>query len=234
MTNKGGENLSATESHCGAACESPSDAARLQERMPLVARALRLEYLTIGWNVVEGIIAVTAGLLAGSVALLAFGIDSFVECASAFVLVWRLRAERDRSLDPEEMERIERRALRLVGASLFLLAAYVAYDAIHHLVDRKDPEVSVVGIAITSISISVMWWLARAKRRVAIALGSRALAADAFQTTACWWISLFTLCGLGLHALFGWWWADPAAALILAVLIAREGFEAWRGERECC
>jgi cation diffusion facilitator family transporter len=190
-------------------------------------------FLTIGWNVVEGIIAVTAGVIAGSVALLGFGIDSFVECVSGGVLVWRLRAESEQT-DADTIERVERRALKLVGVSLFLLGGYLLFDSVLHLIEQKGPERSLVGIVLTSLSVGVMQLLARAKRRVAIALGSRALAADAFQTTACWWISVTVLLGLGAHALFGWWWVDPAAALVIVVLVTREGVEAWRGTRDCC
>jgi divalent metal cation (Fe/Co/Zn/Cd) transporter len=197
-----------------------------------VGRALRLEYLTVGWNVVEGIIGVTAAIAANSVALLGFGIDSFVESASAGVLIWRLRAERNHR-DPERIEQIERRAQKLVAASLFLLALYVAFDAGRALWLQDAPEFSAVGVVLTSVSLAVMMFLARAKRRAARAIGSKALAADAFQTTACWWLSLATLLGVGLNGLFGWWWADPTAALIVASLIAKEGREAWRGE-ECC
>ncbi len=199
------------------------------DRSALLRRALWLEWLTVGWNVVEGVIAVTAALAAGSVALLGFGIDSFVESASGSILIWRLLAER-RSADDERVERIERRAERLVGASLFLLAAFIALDAGLTLLARERPDASLAGIVLTSSSLVVMWWLARAKRRTAIALGSRALEADAFQTTACWWLSLIVLGGIGLNAALGWWWADPLAALGACIFIAREARESWHGE----
>ena len=198
-------------------------------RPALRAHALRLEYLSLGWNVVEGIVAVTAALAAGSVALLGFGLDSFVESASAIVLVWRLRAE-TREHDPAAIERLDRRAHRLVGASLYLLAAWVTFDAAETLLRQERPQPSVAGIAITSVSIVLMLWLARAKRRAAVALGSRALAADSFQATACWWLSVVTLAGIGLNAAFGWWWADPVAALAMTIFLVREGREAWRGQ----
>jgi divalent metal cation (Fe/Co/Zn/Cd) transporter len=200
------------------------------ERPQLVQRALMLEWLTVGWNVVEGVVAVLAAVGAGSVALLGFGIDSFVESASGLVLIWRLRAER--GADPERVERVERRAQRLVAASLFGLAIYLLADASRHLLARQRPEVSRVGIAITILSLGVMWRLAGAKREMAQALGSGALDADAFQTEACFWLSVITLSGLTLHALFGWWWADPVAALGLTPFVVREGRGAWRGE-EC-
>lgn len=195
-------------------------------------RALRLEYLTVGWNVAEGLVGVAAALAAGSVALLGFGIDSFVETASGLVLVWRLRAERRHGA--HHAERLDRLALRRVGLSLFALAAWVAFDASHALLEREAPEPSPVGLALTSLSIAAMLWLARAKRRAAALLGSRALAADAFQTTACFWLSVVTLAGLGLNAALGWWWADPLAALGMVPLLVREGREAWRGESCSC
>lgn len=206
-------------------------AAAARGRPELLRRALRLEYLTVGWNVVEGIVSVAAAVAAGSVALLGFGIDSFVETISGAILVWRLHAERW-ALDAEAVERLDRRAHKLVGISLFLLAAYVAFEATRSLIARERPEPTLVGIAITSLSMAVMWWLARAKRRAAVALGSRALRADSFQTSACLWLSLITLVGIGLNAVFGWWWADPAAALGMTWFLVREGREAWRGE-EC-
>jgi divalent metal cation (Fe/Co/Zn/Cd) transporter len=200
-------------------------------RAPLLRRALRLEYLTVGWNIAEGLIAVAAALAAGSVALLGFGIDSFVESASGSVLVWRLHAER-RTSDVERVEQVERRAQRLVAASLGLLAIYIAWESITSLLAGERPEPSAVGIALASASLVVMWWLAREKRRVGLALGSRAMAADAFQTDACFWLSLFLLVGIGANALLGWWWADPVAALAMTVFIAREALEAWRGEED--
>jgi divalent metal cation (Fe/Co/Zn/Cd) transporter len=199
-----------------------------------LGRALRLEYLTVGWNLVEGAIAVTAAVLAGSVALLGFGIDSFVESAAGLILIWRLTAERRHRLSGARLEAVEHRARRLVAASLFLLAAYVAFDAAQTLWAGERPAFSPAGVALTAVSLAVMWWLARAKRRVAAELGSRAMHADAFQTTACWWLSLATLGGVGLNGLFGWWWADPLAAFVIAALVVKEGREAWAGESECC
>lgn len=221
------------DGHCG--CSSGCGAeARADARDGRIGHALRLEYLTVGWNLVEGVIAVTAALLAGSVALLGFGIDSFVESASGLVMLWRLRAERGQRLDAARIEALERRALRLIGLSLFALAAFVAFDAATTLWSGERPEFSVVGIALTAVSLLVMRWLARAKLRAARDLGSRALEADAFQTTACWWLSLAALVGVGLNGALGWWWADPVAALAISALIAWEGREAWAGERDCC
>jgi divalent metal cation (Fe/Co/Zn/Cd) transporter len=203
-----------------------------EHRSRLLVQALRLEYVTIGWNVVEGIVAVAAALAAGSVALLGFGIDSFVEVTSGAILVWRLRAESGMT-DPSAIGALDRKAHRWVGFSLFGLAAYIALDAGLTLWHRERPAPSAVGLAVTSVSLAVMWWLARAKRRVAAALASRALASDAFQTTACWWLSLATLVGLGLNAMFAWWWADPVAALAMCWFLVAEGREAWRGEDAC-
>lgn len=202
------------------------------ERSRMLRRALRLEYFTVAWNLIEGSVAVAAALAAGSVALLGFGIDSFVESTSGSILIWRLLAERTQT-DAAATEAIERRAQKLVALSLFGLAAYILFDALKTLALQERPEPSAVGVALTSLSIGVMWWLARAKRRTAIALGSRAMEADAFQTTACWWLSLIVLAGIGVNALTGWWWADPVAALAMCVFLAREGRGAWSGD-DCC
>ena len=204
-----------------------------RDRPRLLGHALRLEYLTVGWNLVEGVIAVAAAIAAGSVALLGFGLDSFVESASGTVLIWRLRAERIGRVSAKDIDALDRRAHQLVGGSLFLLAAYVAGDAFVALYQGERPHASLVGIVLTSLSIGVMLWLARAKRAAARALGSRALEADAFQTTACWWLSTIVLGGVGLNALFGWWWADPLAALGMTWCLVREGRQAWRGD-DCC
>lgn len=200
-------------------------------RPALLRRALRLEYLTVGWNIVEGVIAVAAALASGSVALLAFGIDSFVESASGSVMIWRLHAER-RTKDEARVEQVERRARKLVAGSLVVLALYIAWDSITSLLSNERPEPSLVGIVLAICSLAVMWWLARAKRRVGTALGSRAMMADAFQTDACFWLSVFLLLGIGANALFGFWWADPLAALGMTFFIGREALEAWRGDDE--
>lgn len=198
-------------------------------RPALLRRALRLEYLTVGWNIVEGVIAIAAAMASGSVALLGFGIDSFVESASGSVMIWRLLAERN-ATDEERIEQVERRARKLVAGSLVLLAVYIAWDSITSLLANERPEPSLVGIVLAIASLSVMWWLARQKRRVGTALGSRAMTADALQTDACFWLSLFLLVGIGANALFGFWWADPLAALGMTIFIGREAVEAWRGD----
>ena len=203
--------------------------AAVPSRLSLLRRALRLEYLTVGCNVVVGVVAIAAALAAGSVALLGFGIDSFVESASGSVLIWRLLAERGAASE-ERIEHVERRAQRLVAGSLSLLAIYIAWDSATSLLAGERPDPSLVGIVLAAVSLVVMWWLARQKQRVGIALGSRAMTADAFQTDACFWLSLFLLVGIGANALFGFWWADPLAALGMTVFIGREALEAWRGE----
>ncbi len=175
-----------------------------RDRANLLRRGLRLEYLPVGWNIVEGLIAVAVALAAGSVALLGFGIDSFVETASGLIIIWRLNAER-RAIDHDRIETVERRAQPLVAASLVALAGYITFDAVTTLLAGDRPGASVVGVVVAALSLGVMWWLARAKRRTAIALGSRAMQAAAFQTTACWWLSLAVLAGVGLNTLFGLW-----------------------------
>lgn len=204
-----------------------------EHRVPLLRRAIRLEYLTIGWNVIEGVVAIAAAVAAGSVALLGFGIDSFVESTSGSVLLWRLLAERG-STSHERIEQVEHRAQKLVAGSLVLLAAYVGFDAVTSLLAGERPQPSAIGIGLAVVSIVVMQWLAREKRRVALALGSRAMQADAFQTNACFWLSVTLLVGIGANALLGWRWADPVAALAMAVFIAREARDVWQGEDDCC
>jgi len=196
----------------------------------LVRRALRLEYLTIAWNVVEGVIAVTAALASRSVALFGFGVGSFVECVSGMVMIGQLRAYRDYRMTSA----MERRAQRLAATLLFVLGAYVAFDAGRTLWHGERPVFSSVGVALTGLSLITMVWLSRAKQRAAVDLGSRSLAADAFQTKACWWLSLATLIGVSLNGAFGWWWADPLAAFLIAALVFKEGREAWRSEPDCC
>lgn len=229
-----GESACGCASTCGtSAVKSAVTGAPAADRRALLARALGLEYLTVGWNIAEGVIAVSAAVMAGSVALLGFGIDSFVESASGGVMIWRLLAERRNGSDDARLDAIEHRARKLVALSLFLLAAFVIVDAADTLRTRQHPAFSAVGVALTSVSLVVMLWLARAKRRAARALGSEAMEADAFQTTACWWLSLAALTGITLNGALGWWWADPAAALVIAALIIKEAREAWQG-RDCC
>jgi divalent metal cation (Fe/Co/Zn/Cd) transporter len=201
-------------------------------RAELLRRGLLLEYLTVGWNVVEGLIAVAAGAVANSPALLGFGVDSFVESVSGAALLWRLRSEINGRDDEEAIEQIEHRAEQFVGIAFLVLAAYVALEAIRSLVGQEEPHSSLVGIVLTVVSIGVMLWLARAKRETGEALESRALIADSKQTSACWYLSVTALVGLALNAVVGLWWADPVAALAIVVFLIREGVEAIRGKDE--
>ncbi len=192
-------------------------------------RGRRLQYLTIAWNSGEFVVAVVAGLLAGSVALVGFGFDSAIEVSASAAALWRLRHDADEA----RREAAERRALRLIGACFLLLAAYVLYEAAKMLVELRAPERSLAGIALAAASLAVMPLLARAKRRIATRLRSGALEAETRQTVVCAWLSAILLGGLGLNAVLGWWWADPAAGLLMVPFIAKEGWEAVRG-RTCC
>lgn len=198
-------------------------------RARVAVRGQRLEYFTIAYNSLEGFVAVVFGALAGSIALVGFGFDSVIEVTSGAVLLWRLRAE----MDEGRRERAEARSLRIVGISFLALAAYVGYEAAASLVRRESPEQSVPGIVLAVTSLVVMPLLARAKRRVARDIRSAAMSADARQTELCMYLSAILLGGLALNALFGWWWADPVAALLMVPIIGVEGYKALRGE-SCC
>jgi divalent metal cation (Fe/Co/Zn/Cd) transporter len=205
----------------------------LAERRTLLRRATRLAWFTVGWNIIEGVVSITVAVVAGSQALLGFGLDSGVESLSASVVLWRLHAERR---DPERAEAVERRALRLIGVAFLLLAAFIAVESLRSLVRQQEPDASIVGIVVTALSIFVMRWLARNKRQVGIAIGSRAVEADSAQTSACVYLSFVVLVGLVLNAVLGWWWADPLAALGVVVFLVREGREALTAEHadDCC
>ena len=190
----------------------------------LARRGLRLEYATIAWNVIEGIVSIAAGVAAGSIALVVFGLDSFIEVAAATVVVWDLRGS---------SEERERRALRFIAVTFFALAVYVAVSATRDLILTERPGESIPGIVIAAASLVVMPTLALLKRRTGHALKSATLVADSAETLLCTYLSAILLAGLGLNAAFGWWWADPLAAYGIAVLAVREGREAWRGE-QCC
>jgi divalent metal cation (Fe/Co/Zn/Cd) transporter len=194
-------------------------------RAASVRRGRLLEYLTIAWNLLEGVIAVGSGLVAGSIALVGFGIDSFIESLSGAALLWRLHLD-----DLRRRERAEAVALKLVGVSFLILDVYVGFDAVKSLICREPPQVSHVGIALAALSLTVMPLLARAKRRVAAQINSRALEADSRQTDLCAYLSAILLGGLLLNAVFGWWWADFVAALVMTPIIAKEGVGALRGE----
>jgi divalent metal cation (Fe/Co/Zn/Cd) transporter len=198
-------------------------------RVDVIRRGLDLEYLTIAYNSLEGLIAIVAGLIASSIALVGFGFDSVIEVTSGTALLWRLRAD----IDEEWRERVEVITLRIVGVCFLVLAVYVGYEAVSSLVYHEPPERSVPGIFLAVASLIVMPLLARAKRRVARGIDSGALMADARQADFCTYLSAILLGGLLCNALFGWWWADPLAALVMAPLLVKEGIEAVRGET-CC
>jgi divalent metal cation (Fe/Co/Zn/Cd) transporter len=196
------------------------------ERSQLIRRGRYLEYFTIAYNSFEGLIAVVAGLMAGSIALVGFGFDSLIEVTSGGTLLWRLHSDADEA----RRERVETIALRIVGVCFLLLAAYVSYDSIKSLIWREEPHESIPGIVLAVVSLIVMPFLVRAKRSVARAIKSGALMADSKQTELCTYLSAILLVGLLLNALFGWWWADPVAALIMVPIIVKEGIEGLRGE----
>jgi divalent metal cation (Fe/Co/Zn/Cd) transporter len=198
-------------------------------RESLIKRGRRLEYFTIAYNSLEGLIAVVAGLMAGSIALVGFGFDSLIEVTSGSALLWRLHIDADES----RREHVEAVALRIVGVLFLLLAAYVSYDSIKSLIGREQPRESIPGIILAIASLIVMPLLVRAKRKVARGIKSGALMADSKQTELCTYLSAILLAGLLLNALFGWWWADPVAALVMVPIIVKEGIEGLRGET-CC
>ena len=195
----------------------PIDVGRLRRR------GFRLEYATMTWMVAEATIAITAGLLAASIALVGFGLDSLIELFSAAIVIWQLRGEitgQDR----------QTRAIRLIGVTFFALAAYLTVEAIRDLATAARPGQSVPGLAVTAAALVVMPVLALAKRRTGQALGNRTLVADSAETAFCAFTSAAALLGVGLNAWLGWWWADPAAALIIAALAVKEGIECWEAD----
>jgi divalent metal cation (Fe/Co/Zn/Cd) transporter len=196
------------------------------ERMVVVRHGRRLEYFTIAWNALEGLVAVVAGAIAGSISLVGFGVDSFIEVTSGSVLLWRMSV--DAELHRREVN--ERRALRIVGVCFLLLAAYIAYGSMLDLWSRRAPEHSIPGMVLACVSLVVMPLLSRAKRKVGSALGSAGMRADAKQTEFCTYLSAILLAGLLLNASFGLWWADPLAALVMVPIIAKEGIEGLHGK----
>ena len=222
-----GADLHAGHDHAAAVLDATS------VREAAVRRARWLNLATIGWNSIEGVVAVLAGLAAGSISLVGFGFDSAIEVSAALILTWRLRQERrDDCTQPADA-----RATKAIALSFLALALYVGVEAIRDLVGRSQPEVSVAGIVIAALSLSVMPFLARAKRELAPVLGSTAAVADAAQTNLCALLSGVLLAGLGANWLFGWWWADPLAGLGIAALAVAEARRAWRAEAledTCC
>lgn len=199
-------------------------------RAEAIDGALRLEYFSLAWNVLETVVGFIAGIAAGSVALIGFALDSIVESSSASALVWRLRKEKRGEVTTEE---IEQQAVRIVAVAFVALALYIGVQATFDLINGNQPESSALGIGLAVVSVIVMPWLAIRKKRMAHVLDSRALEADSGQTSLCTYISALLLVGLALNALFGWWWADPVAGLGIAGLAAREGYELWTTERFC-
>ncbi len=200
------------------------------ERKHFVQQGIRLEYVTLAWNGFEALVAIVSGVVAGSIALVGFGLDSMIEMSSGATLLWRLKSD----ADEHRREKVERTALRIVGASFIALAIYVAADAARSLWHHARPEESFSGIAIAAAALIVMPLLARAKRRVASGIDSGAMQADSRQTDLCAYLSAVLLAGLLLNATLGWWWADPVAALIMVPLITKEGIEALRGKTCAC
>lgn len=192
-------------------------------------RGLRLNYLTLGYNAVEAAVSLFAGLAAGSVALVGFGIDSVVEVSASVAAQWRLRSD----VNADRRAHAERLTQRIVGISFLALAVWVAYESIETLWLREAPARSALGVVVLALSVMIMPLLARAKRRVAGALASGALAAEARQTSLCAYLSAIALAGVALNALVGWWWADPVAALAMVPIIVREGLEGVRGRTTC-
>jgi divalent metal cation (Fe/Co/Zn/Cd) transporter len=206
----------------------------VQLSRPEAVRRVRLyNNLTIGWNVVEGVVATAAGIAAGSISLIAFGLDSGVEVSTSLVLAWRLAQERRGGC----MTDYDQRATRLIAVCFGVLAVYVSYEAVAPLVEQRAPDVSIVGIVLATAGIVIMPLLARAKKRLGPTLGSQAVVSESRQTELCAWLSGVVLVGLGLNALFGWWWADPIAALAVAAFAGFETVRTWRAdslEDTCC
>jgi divalent metal cation (Fe/Co/Zn/Cd) transporter len=199
------------------------------ERARLVARAQLLAWIGLGWHVAEAAIAIGAGIAAGSIALVGFGADSLIEAAAGIVVLWLMAG--GRSASPAA----ERRAQQLIALSFAVLAAYVTVESARDLIGDHRPDVSWIGIGLSVVTLATMPPLAAAKRRVGLQLGSSATTSESRQTMLCAYLSAALLAGLGANAAFGWWWADPAAALVIAAVAVREAREAWRGRAcDCC
>lgn len=207
----------------------------MSERTASLRAGIRVEQLTIGWMILEAAVGLGAGVAARSIALIAFGLDSVIELASATAVLARLRAEdRSPAMRAEQVEHAERRASRVVGWSLLLLAAYVVVHSAYDLLVHAAPESSPAGIALAVAALAVMPALVSTKRRISAALGSAALNGDAAEGVVCAYMAATLLAGLAVRAAFGWWWADPVAALGIVYFIVREGREALAGGDTCC
>lgn len=202
---------------------------RILSREAVARRGKNVEYFTIAWNSVEGLVAVVSGAFAGSISLVGFGIDSFIEVISGSVLLWRMSVDDD----IQSRERNEKRSLRVVGVCFLALALYVGYESVSDLITRKAPHHSLPGIVLACVSLVVMPLLSQAKKRVGNELGSAAMHADARQTDFCVYLSAILLVGLVLNLTLGWWWADPLAALVMVPIIAKEGIDGTRA-KACC
>jgi divalent metal cation (Fe/Co/Zn/Cd) transporter len=201
-----------------------------QNRVLVVSSGKKVEYFTIGWHLLEGAISLAAGISAGSLSLVGFGVDSLVELASGMAVLWRMNVDHN----IHHRERNEKLALKLVGWSFIALALYLVVESIVSFVEKKAPEHSAVGIAIAALSLIVMPILSHAKRRIGATLDSAAMCADAKQADFCAYLAAILLAGLLLNYLFSWWWADPIAAIAMALIIGNEGINASTGQAECC
>src|SRR4029077_15659677 len=199
------------------------------DRQAVAERGKRLEYFTITWNSLEGLVALIAGVLAGSISLVGFAIDSFIEVTSGTVLLWRMSVD----ADVPGRERNEQFSLRIVGVCFMALAVYITYESVSDILSRKPPKHSIPGIVLACVSLVVMPLLARAKKKIGNELGSAAMHADARQTDFCVYLSAILLAGLLLNLTLGWWWADPIAALVMVPIIAKEGIDGSRA-KACC
>jgi divalent metal cation (Fe/Co/Zn/Cd) transporter len=199
-----------------------------EERMALVRSGKCLQYFSIGWNGLEAGVAIVSGLIANSISLVGFGFDSLIEVTSASAVLWRMHLDK-----PDRREHAERVSLRIVGCCFVALAAYLAVDSINSIYQRERPQHSIAGVGLAIVSLIVMPLLSRSKRRVGRRLSSGAMQADATQTEFCTYLSAILLFGLTANWLLSWWWADPAAAMVMVPLIAREGVQGVRAKR-CC
>lgn len=190
------------------------------ERAAAIRRGRQLEYATVGYNALEAVVALSAGAAASSIALVGFGIDSLIEMSSGLIMLWRLGAG----------DGVEEKARKYIGWTFFALAGYVGFEAAETLLTRDAPERSLPGVILAFLSVLIMPWIARAKRNVGFHLNSGAMVADSRQTQLCAYLSFILLAGVGLNAAFGWWWADPAAALAMVPIIFKEGRDAVAGK----